>query len=205
MRIPRRHDSEVNPILTPHDHRHFHEGGLEANASSMIVLSEHNATWAREFLSEAERIRPAFGALLIKLHHIGSTAVPGIRAKPIIDILAVVSDVCALDTRTVSFEALDYEVMGEFGLAGRRYFRRNDSGGIRTHQVHAFAPESSGEIERHLNFRDYLREHARTAHAYSDLKQVLLGQCHDDMRCYSDGKTAFIREVEQLAARANAK
>ncbi len=90
--------------------------------------------------------------------------------------------------------------MGEFGLPGRRYFRRDDPAGVRTHQVHAYAPESSSEIERHLDFRDYLRHNPDVARAYDALKAVLVDRCGGDMCCYSDGKTAFIREVEHRAA-----
>lgn len=165
----------------------------------MILLAEHDPAWARAFRDEAQRIRPAFGALLIDLHHIGSTAVPGLRAKPVIDILAVVQDVGALDARAAAFEALGYEVMGEFGLPGRRYFRKDDSAGIRTHQVHAYAPESASEIDRHLGFRDYLRAHPDVVCAYADLKQGLVAECGDDMGRYTDGKTAFIRDIERRA------
>jgi len=168
--------------------------------TTKIVLAEHDPAWGRAFSREAERIRPAFGALLIDLHHIGSTAVPGLRAKPIIDMLAVVSDVRALDVQTKEFEALGYEAMGEFGLPGRRYFRRDDPAGLRTHQVHAYAPESAIEIARHLDFRDYLRDHPDAARAYAALKQALADECGGDMARYSDGKTGFIREMEQRAA-----
>jgi GrpB-like predicted nucleotidyltransferase (UPF0157 family) len=169
-------------------------------SNTKIVIAEHDPGWPYAFAREAQRIRPAFGALLVELHHIGSTAVPGLRAKPVIDILAVVTDVDALDSQSHEFEALGYEVMGEFGLPGRRYFRRDDPRGVRTHQVHAYARESAGEIERHLDFRDYMREHPETARAYAELKQSLADECDGDMGCYSDGKTAFIREVEQRAA-----
>ncbi len=167
--------------------------------SKRIVLAAHDPAWQHAFAHEAARIRPAFGAHLVALHHIGSTAIPGIRAKPVIDILAVVADVHALDLQTRHFEALGYEVMGEFGLSGRRYFRMDDSAGVRTHQVHAYAPASAGEIARHLDFRDYLCHHPDVARAYSALKESLIEQCHDDMACYSHGKTAFIRDVEQRA------
>lgn len=170
------------------------------SSSTEIVLAEADPGWSEAFTVETERIRPAFGALLIALHHIGSTAVPGLRAKPVIDLLAVVSNVHALDAQAARFQALGYEVMGEFGLPGRRYFRRDDPHGVRTHQVHAYAQQSSSEIERHLNFRDYIREHPETARAYANLKQRLAADCHGDVRCYSDGKAAFIREIEQRAA-----
>lgn len=165
----------------------------------MILLAQHDPTWAREFSQEAQLLLPAFGALLIELHHIGSTAVRGILAKPVIDILAIVSDVHALDAQTRDIGNLGYEAMGEFGLPGRRYFRKDNYAGVRTHQIHAYASVSADEIERHLNFRDYLREHPATARAYSDLKRALVDRCRSEMRCYSDGKTTFIREVERLA------
>ena len=89
--------------------------------------------------------------------------------------------------------------MGEFGIVGRRYFRKDDSSGRRTHQLHAFA-EGSSDIRRHLDFRDYLHAHSTAAHEYAVLKQKLVSECGEDMRCYSDGKTAFIRGTEQRAA-----
>ncbi len=166
----------------------------------MIVLAQHDPAWAREFSREAERLTKAVGDVLLALHHIGSTAVTGLLAKPVIDMLAVAPGVDALDTRDEAFKALGYEVMGEFGIPGRRYFRRDDSAGRRTHQIHAFA-EGSSEIRRHLDFRDYLRAHPAVAETYSTLKQTLAGECLGDMECYSDGKAAFIRDVERRGRR----
>jgi GrpB-like predicted nucleotidyltransferase (UPF0157 family) len=173
--------------------------GFAGILHTMIVLSEYDPMWPRQFTDEAERLRPAFGNLFIDLEHIGSTSVPGLVAKPVIDILAIVSDVVGLDARSAHLEALGYQVMGEFGLAGRRYFRKDDFVGIRTHQVHAYA-KGSTEIDRHLAFRDYLRAHREVAQAYGVLKQKLVEQCRGDMRCYSDGKHSFIRDVEHRAA-----
>lgn len=152
------------------------------------------------FSAECERIRPAFGALLIELHHIGSTSIPGLCAKPVIDLLAIVTNIRTLDSRTAQFEGLGYEVKGEFGLPGRRYFRKDDTLGRRTHHLHAYAPGSAGEIARHLNFRDYLRAHPDAAHHYSALKRQLAERCQGDMNCYSNGKSDFIRNIEQRAA-----
>jgi len=165
----------------------------------MIVLAQHDPAWASKFAREAERLTRAFGDLPLDLHHIGSTAIPGLIAKPVIDMLAVAPSVEALDTRGAAFNALGYQVMGEFGIPCRRYFRKDNTAGRRTHQVHAFA-QGSSEIARHLDFRDYLRAHPAVAVAYGALKQTLAGSCLGDMQCYSDGKTAFIRDVEQRAA-----
>ncbi len=70
---------------------------------------------------------------MLAVLHIGSTSIPGIHAKPVIDILAIVDDLHAVDGRTADMQALGYEVLGEFGIEGRRYLRRDDSTGKRTH------------------------------------------------------------------------
>lgn len=93
---------------------------------------------------------------------------------------------------------LEYEPKGEFGIAGRRYFRRNSPQGVRTHQVHAFEAESIG-ARRHLAFRDYMNSHAEAAEAYSLLKQKLAALYANDLQAYMDGKDAFIKKHEGLA------
>src|SRR5512134_3435 len=118
----------------------------------MIMLLPYDTAWATAFADEAARLRGAVPESFVDLQHAGSTAIPGLIAKPVIDILAVVSRVEALDLRRDTFEALGYEVMGEFGIPSRRYFRKDDLSGRRTHQVHAFA-EGSSEIARHLDSR----------------------------------------------------
>ena len=166
----------------------------------MIDLVPYDSAWPRAFAAEADRLRHALPDLLVDLHHMGSTAIPGIIAKPVIDILAVVEKVEALDAHSEAFEALGYEVMGEFGIPGRRYFRKDDASGRRTHHVHAFA-RGSGEIARHLDFRDYLRAHPAAAEAYAVLKRTLALECGDDTRRYTEGKAAFVREIDTRAAR----
>ena len=164
-----------------------------------IVLAAYSATWAAAFEREASAIREALRGLSIELHHIGSTAIPGIVAKPVIDMLGIVPALEPLDARARRLAALGYEALGEFGIAGRRYFRKNAPDGTRTHQLHAFA-DGAPEIQCHLDFRDYLRAFPREAAAYAALKQELAVRCGTDMRAYSDGKTEFIRTVEGRAA-----
>lgn len=164
-----------------------------------IVLALPNAAWALAFEREASAVMDALSDLHIELHHIGSTAIPGIVAKPVIDMLCVVPMVEDLDVRAHRLVALRYEAMGEFGISGRRYFRRDALDGARTHQLHAFAA-GSPDVARHLDFRDYLRAFPAEAAAYEALKQRLAESCGSDMRAYSDGKTEFIRAVERRAA-----
>lgn len=166
--------------------------------SHVLILEPHRDSWRQDFEIEAGKIREALGSLLIVLHHIGSTAIPGINAKPIIDILAVVTSIEALDAHVKDVQALGYESMGEFGIPSRRYFRKDDDSGTRTHHLHAFEFQSP-HIVRHLAFRDYLISHPETARAYSDLKRRLVQTCNGDIDAYVDGKDAFVKEVERKA------
>ena len=164
-----------------------------------VFLVPHDPRWAEEFSRESSVVAGAIGDLLIAMHHIGSTAIPGIDAKPIIDMLAVVSDVALLDESRPQMEALGYEAMGEFGISGRRYFRKNDACGNRTHQIHAFQT-GSPQIERHLAFRDFLRAHPDRAKQYEALKRRLAELHPTDIASYTDGKDEFIKEMDARAA-----
>jgi GrpB-like predicted nucleotidyltransferase (UPF0157 family) len=158
----------------------------------------HQPAWKQRYVSEAERITSALTGLSAKIHHIGSTAIPSIAAKPIIDILMEVDDLSGLDARSPAMEQLGYNVMSEFGIPGRRYFRKNDAASTRTHQIHAFHTGSTGAV-RHLTFRDYMISHPEAAMAYSALKQRLARQHPDDFEAYMDGKDGFIKDHEALA------
>ena len=163
-----------------------------------ITVVPYRASWPAEFEASARQVADAFGARLLEIHHIGSTAIPGIHAKPVIDMLAVVDDVRRLDDdANPRMAAIGYEAMGEFGIPGRRYFRRDDAAGNRTHQVHAFGA-GSPDVERHLAFRDYLRTHREWAEAYDALKRRLT-QNPIDIEAYMDGKDPFIKDVQARA------
>ena len=163
-----------------------------------IQVVAHDPAWGSEFEAEAKRIARALGNIVVHLHHIGSTAIPGIFAKPIIDFLMEVEDIVELDDRSSAMEELGYEAMGEFGIPGRRYFRTNNALGVRTHQVHAFEADSP-YVERHLAFRDYMIAHPVEAKTYGELKQRLAREYPDDIEAYMDGKDPYIKEHETKA------
>lgn len=164
----------------------------------MIRVVSHDPDWPARFDAEAERIAMAAGAAMARLHHIGSTSIPGIAAKPVIDMLLEATSLASLDRQTPSLEALGYEAMGAFGIPGRLYFRRDDANGVRTHQLHAFAAGVPDAL-RHLAFRDYMRAHRAVADEYGALKQRLAEAHPLDMAAYIDGKDAFVREHERRA------
>ena len=165
-----------------------------------IYMVPHDPNWRQEFEREAAQITAVLGGGVITVHHIGSTAIPGIYAKPVLDMLLVVHDHAALDEKQAQMEALGYEARGEFGIPGRRYFRRNNALGDRTHQVHAFE-QGSPQIDRHLAFRDYMIAHPEAAQKYSGLKRELAAKHPNDMEAYMDGKDEFIQEIDRQAAR----
>ena len=167
--------------------------------SRKILVVPHNPQWAEMFAGEAKLVASALGPNVIAVHHIGSTAIPTIHAKPVIDMLIEVANVDAIDACNPAMEVLGYEPRGEFGIPGRRFFRKDDAAGIRTHHIHAFAA-GSPQIERHLAFRDFLLVHPDWAGRYSDLKRRLADAHPDSIELYMDGKDAFIKQVDQLAA-----
>ncbi len=164
-----------------------------------IHMVPHAPHWRQEFESEAAQITAALGAGVVAVHHVGSTAIPGIYAKPVLDLLLVVQSVDALDVRQPEMEALGYEARGEYGIPGRRFFRRDNEAGDRTHQIHAFE-NGSPQIAQHLAFRDYMIAHPETAQEYSDLKRRLAAEHPNDSKAYMDGKDAFIQEIDRRTA-----
>jgi len=162
-----------------------------------VTVVEYNSNWTSDFLKEEQAIKEILQDDLVNSFHIGSTSVPGLKAKPIIDILLVVNDIGGLDTYSAQFENLGYEVMGEFGIMGRRYFRKG--GDNRTHQIHAFQYDCIQEIERHLSFRDYLRQNPKVCKEYGELKSELSDKYPTDIESYGDGKEDFVKKVEKEA------
>lgn len=162
-----------------------------------IEVVPYQTEWQMLYQKEEAMIAALLKETLIRSFHIGSTAVPNLKAKPIIDILLVVSDLEALDTFSDAFEALGYEARGEFGIEGRRYFIKG--GDQRTHHIHAFRMDNFTEIERHLVFKEYLCAHPIACQEYEDLKSRLAVEFPNDNEGYCDGKDAFIKKMETVA------
>ncbi|RPK01537.1 GrpB family protein [Priestia endophytica] len=162
-----------------------------------ITVVEHNPKWKHEYLKEEKLIVKILQKELVNSFHIGSTSIPDLKAKPIIDILLVVNDIKALDNYSQQFEKLGYEVMGEFGIKQRRYYCKG--GNNRTHQIHAFQYDNTQEIERHLSFRDYLCQNSEIRQQYGELKSKLAHKFPNDINGYSNGKDEFVRKIEKEA------
>lgn len=161
-----------------------------------VVVTAYNREWTSMYEEEAEKIKRIFGEDFVAIYHIGSTSVAGLQAKPIIDMMPVVKDIHLVEQHNTAMQRLGFEPMGEFGIAGRRYFRKG--GEKRTHHVHIFQ-EGSLDIKRHIAFRDYLRAHPNTSERYGALKSKLAKQFPFDMESYINGKDALVKEIEVQA------
>ncbi|WP_276837087.1 GrpB family protein [Megasphaera stantonii] len=164
-----------------------------------IIVVDYDPCWEQQYLAEAKTIRAILGENYTAIFHIGSTAVRGLKAKPIIDIMPVVCSIAAVDEKQGALEEIGYEYLGEFGMAQRRYLRKG--GDERTHQVHIFQETDRINIERHLAVRDFLRAHSEIARQYGALKESLARRYPYDIEGYCDGKDAFVKDLERQALR----
>lgn len=162
-----------------------------------VVVLPHDPRWSEEFRREAGRLRAILGDLVVGVEHIGSTAIRGASAKPIVDVLLIVRHIEAMDAHNARMRAEGYVPRGEQGIPGRRFFVRGTLE-LRTHHVHAYQCDSP-EIHRHLAFRDYMNAHPDEVSAYSRLKEELALRYPEDARAYSAGKERFVREAEARA------
>lgn len=162
----------------------------------MVEVVSHNPSWSAQFEVEAALLREILQDIVLEIHHIGSTSVPGLPAKPIIDMMPEVTSLEALDATTKQLEALGYEAMGAYGIPGRRYFRKG--GNHRTHHVHAFLA-GDPNVRRHLAFRDYLRAHPPVAREYGLVKAQAARLSNNNIEDYCDAKDPFIKLHEPKA------
>jgi GrpB-like predicted nucleotidyltransferase (UPF0157 family) len=161
-----------------------------------VELVPHSAEWSGQASSEAERLKSALGDVLVAVHHIGSTAIPGIVAKPILDLIPEVRSLAELDAARERIVALGYEWWGEYGLPTRRYCTLDDpESGARRIQLHCYRT-GSPEITRHVAFRDYLRAHPNVARRYERVKIHARDTHPDDSHAYTQEKSAWIGAVE---------
>jgi GrpB-like predicted nucleotidyltransferase (UPF0157 family) len=163
-----------------------------------IVVVDYDPAWPERFARSAGAIRDACGPLVIAIDHIGSTSVPGLAAKPIIDIMPLVARFEDGFACVAPLEALGYTSRGEFGIPGRHYFSRDGDDRRPPEHVHLYM-RGADEAVRHLLLRDYLRTHPERAAAYAALKRDLAARFRDDREAYTEAKSDFILETVALA------
>lgn len=170
-----------------------------ASTARTVQVLPYNPSWPAAFVAERDTLRVLLGSAARAIHHMGSTAVPGLASKPVLDILVETPSLGMIEQATPALVARGYDARGEYGIEGPRYFSRPAAPGLKVH-LHAF--EAGHErIARHLRFRDYLIAHADVAARYAALKHELATRHADDRDAYQEGKASFI---EEALARAEA-
>lgn len=164
--------------------------------SDVVRLVEVGGRWRERYRQVAIELRELVGGdrPLLRLHHVGSTAVPGLLAKPTLDLMAPAASWPLAAEAVAALQALGYVDHGEYGLPGRRYFTR-DGHAVHLHVVDA----ASGHLERHLAFRDLLRSDPRARDRYAQRKDELVRRHGGDRARYVTGKEALVRELEAQA------
>lgn len=166
-----------------------------------VSIVEYHPEWRKMFEDEKRALQTALGEIPARIEHIGSTAVAGLAAKPIIDLMVGLEDFSIADSVVPKIEALGYEYIQKYEdvMPFRRFFIKEQDG-IRTHHIHMVG--IGGEFwERHILFRDYLREHPDVAEQYASLKKELAEREWEDVNDYADAKTEFIKGIENKARR----
>ena len=162
-----------------------------------VILAAYNPEWPRIAAMYAQHLQ-MLGPNLVAVHHVGSTSVPGLIARPIIDLMPIVISLATLDEHRQRVEALGYRWHGEFGISGRRYCTLADEAGLRVVQLHFFKTDSP-HVERHIAFRDYLRAHSEEANAYAIEKRRAQSLHPTNSHAYTDEKDKWIRDAETKA------
>ena len=162
-----------------------------------VRVVPHDPAWTEKFEAEAATLRSVLGDEAISVHHIGSTSVPDLAAKPTIDVLIEARKIEEVDDFDKAMSEEGYEPWGEYDVPGRRFFTKN-RGTSRITNVHVFEA-GNPEVERHLVFREYLIQNPEAASAYGTLKNNLAEKFPTDIRAYMDGKDAFIKQTEKEA------
>jgi GrpB-like predicted nucleotidyltransferase (UPF0157 family) len=168
-----------------------------ARGSQPVEIIDYDPDWPQQFAEERDRIAAALGPAALAIEHIGSTAVPGMPAKPIIDIMVGVADIERSGPAVAALINLGYDYAPEFesDIPERRYFYR---GVPHTYHVH-MVEQSSDFFDQHLAFRDHLRAHPEAAAEYARLKRGLAARFRNDRDAYTEGKRGFVDTVVEAA------
>jgi GrpB-like predicted nucleotidyltransferase (UPF0157 family) len=160
------------------------------------VVCDYDPAWKVSFETEKSLLKDVLRGVVLNIEHIGSTAVPGLAAKPIVDILMEVAGFSELDNLTAEMAAIGYKAKGENGIRGRRYFQKG--GILRTHHLHVFQ-NGDPNLERHIAFRDFLRNHDEVVRMYEILKRDLASRFENEKEKYQDGKSEFVSKYQKIA------
>jgi GrpB-like predicted nucleotidyltransferase (UPF0157 family) len=163
-----------------------------------VIIVPYDPAWPERFIQIRDEIAAALGPIALGIEHIGSTSVPGLAAKPIIDIDVVIPVESALSLVIGKLSKLGYGYEGERGIEGRHAFAQPSR--LPRHHLYVCAA-GNPELKRHIAFRDYLRANPDAAQAYGLLKQRLSDRFGSDRESYTNAKTVFISDALSMLPR----
>ena len=159
-----------------------------------IIVQPYTALWEQSFADIRAELQAALGKLALRIEHVGSTAVPGLAAKPIIDVDVVLRDYSVFEAVVSGLRAIGYTHEGDLGIAGREAFRYEGKEHLQKHHLYV-CPLDSPELKRHIAFRDYLRSHPEAVQEYSRLKEEGAGLYPNAVDQYIAHKSPFIERI----------
>lgn len=161
-----------------------------------VTLTSFNDEWSAQYQITKNELLNILSDNVIEIHHVGSTAIKGIVAKPILDVAVVIKNEKSLNFD--GMESADYEYCGECGVIGRHLFVRRVNGDISTHHIHCYL-ENNENYNQVILFCKFLNEHTEYAKQYSEMKIKLASNHSDDRVAYTDGKENFIIQIIKKA------
>ncbi len=193
--------AKLAAVVAPAQRASVVAGRLPAARVSVVP---YDPAWPADFARIRDEIAPALEGVALAIEHVGSTAVPGLVAKPILDIDVVVEDVAGTRAAIARLEGLGYRHRGDLGVAGREAFDQPlGAAGEPRVAHHLYVCLRGGlALENHLRMRDRLRADPKLASAYAELKLELAREHPDDVNAYTTGKTGFVIAVLRDAAMA---
>jgi len=159
-----------------------------------IIVQPYDEMWKQDFISISNEIRDALGELALRIEHVGSTSVPGLSAKPVIDIDVVIRDDSMLEEVVSRLAKIGYQHEGSLGIAGREAFGYEGKEHLKEHHLYV-CPEDSPELKRHIAFRDYLRSHPDAVQEYSRIKEEAASLYPYDIDQYIGHKSPVIEKI----------
>ena len=163
----------------------------------IVELSDYDLNWNIEYKKEEELLKKVLGDSIKEIHHIGSTSIEGLKAKPVIDILVVIESLEEIPEIEKMLKPYDYENRGQQGVSDRYFFAKGPED-ARSHYIHFVEPNSNTYYNQ-IYFKRYLLEHPEYIKKYCDLKQELASKYSDERSKYTKGKNDFIVDVIRLA------
>ena len=168
-----------------------------ADVYKKVIVLPYDKAWKSAFEEIKQESKSAIGDLIIGIEHVGSTSVEGMSAKPIIDIDVIIKDYSIFDSVVSKLETIGYRHVGNQGIKDREVFKYSDKSQLQKHHLYV-CPQQSEELQRHIKFRDFLRNHSETVKKYSLVKETAAQLFPDDIEKYIEYKSPYIEELYKI-------